>query len=170
MGRDTKTGSWRQRLRPCLAGRRGIGVRKRRGWGPGPRDERRSASAAGFTLLELMVVMSLIVILASLALVQYRHSVTLAREAVLKEDLYRMNDAIDQYYADKNKYPEALEDLVGAGYLRQIPVDPFTRSASTWQTVPAEPDPTNPASSFGIYAVKSGSEAMSSDGSRYADW
>jgi general secretion pathway protein G len=117
-----------------------------------------------------MVVMSLIVILASLALVQYRHSVTLAREAVLKEDLYRMNDAIDQYYADKNKYPEALDDLVSAGYLRQIPVDPMTRSASTWQTVPAEPDPANPSSVLGIYAVKSGSDGVGTDGTPYANW
>ena len=130
----------------------------------------RLRGSAGFTLLELMVVMSLIVILASLALVQYRHSVTLAREAVLKEDLYRMNDAIDQYYADKNKYPEALDDLVSAGYLRQIPVDPFTRSAATWQTVPAEPDPGNPSADPGIYDVKSGAQGQSLDGTNFADW
>ena len=151
MGRDTGTGN-------------------SRGWGLGARGWGLTRDSRGFTLLELMVVMSLIVILASLALVQYRHSVTLAREAVLKEDLYRMNDAIDQYYADKNKYPEALDDLVSAGYLRQIPVDPFTRSAATWQTVPAEPDPSNPASVLGIYAVKSGSDNISLDGSKYADW
>ena len=124
----------------------------------------------GFTLLELMVVMSLIVILASLALVQYRQSVTLSREAVLKEDLFRMNEAIDQYYADKNKYPETLEDLVSAGYLRQIPLDPFTRSASTWQTVPPEPDPSNPSSAYGVYQVKSGADGVGTDGRAYAEW
>jgi general secretion pathway protein G len=131
---------------------------------------RRGGGADGFTLLELMVVMSLIVILASMSLVQYRQSVVLAQEATLKEDLFRMRDAIDQYYADKNKYPDVIEDLVGEGYLRQIPEDPFTQSKDTWQTVQAPPDPNNVASSFGVYDVKSGSERLANDGTRYADW
>ena len=71
----------------------------------------------------------------------YRNSVQRGREAVLKEDLFRMRDAIDQHYADKGKYPASLEDLVTAGYLRTVPVDPMTQSATTWQTVQAEPDP-----------------------------
>jgi general secretion pathway protein G len=120
-------------------------------------------------MIELMVVSSLIVVFASLALVQYRYSVIRAREAVLREDLFRLRDAIDQYHADKNRYPQRLEDLVTDGYLRQIPVDPMTDSPATWQAVPAEP---RPGEEFepGIYDVKSGSEAVAMDGTRYADW
>ena len=114
--------------------------------------------------------MSLIIVLATMGLVQYRRSVIFAREATLKEDLFRMRDAIDQYYADKGTYPNVLSDLVTEGYLREIPSDPLTTSSSTWQAVPAEPDPANPIGSTGVYDVKSGSEATALDGTRYADW
>jgi general secretion pathway protein G len=124
----------------------------------------------GFTLIELMVVMSIIVIFATIGMVQYRQSVVYARESVLRDDLFKMKEAIDQYYADKNQYPAALEDLVASGYLRAIPKDPFTNATDSWITVPAEPDPTNPSATAGIYDVKSGSEATALDGSRYADW
>lgn len=124
----------------------------------------------GFTLIELLVVMSLVVILASLALVQYRQSVVRAREAVLKDDLFKMRDAIDQYHADKNAYPPTLGSLASEGYLRAIPKDPFTDSASTWQELPAEPDATNPIAEPGVFDVKSGSDATALDGSRYSDW
>jgi general secretion pathway protein G len=127
-------------------------------------------SAAGFTIIELMVVMSLIVTLSTIAVVQYRHSVVYSREAILKEDLFRMKEAIDQYYADKNQYPPSLDDLVSSGYLRSIPIDPITNSASTWETEPAPPDPNNPISSGGVYSVKSGSDATSMDGTKYNDW
>jgi general secretion pathway protein G len=130
----------------------------------------RYRSAAGFTLIELMVVMTLIVTLSTIAVVQYRHSVVYSKEAVLKEDLFRMHEAIDQYYADKNQYPATLDDLVSAGYLRTIPADPITNSVSTWETVPAEPDPNNPLSVGGIYSVRSGSDATAMDGTKYADW
>jgi general secretion pathway protein G len=125
---------------------------------------------AGFTLIELMVVISLIVILASMALVQYRHSVVRSQEAVLKEDLFRVRDAIDQYYADKNQYPATLDALVSDGYIRAVPKDPFTQSESTWQSVPAEPDPNNPVAEPGVYDVKSGSEGTALDGTRYSEW
>jgi general secretion pathway protein G len=121
-------------------------------------------------MIELMVVMSLIVVFATLGLVQYRYSVVRSREAVLKEDLFRLRDAIDQYYADKNTYPAGLENLVSDGYLRQIPVDPFTESSGTWQTIPAEPGPNESFEAAGIYDVKSGSEAVALDGTPYADW
>jgi len=124
----------------------------------------------GFTLIELMVVMVLIVTLASIGLTVYGNSVTRAREATLKEDLFRMRDAIDQYYADKNKYPASLETLVEDKYMRAVPVDPFTNSAETWQTTMSEPEPGNPSAEPGVYDVKSGSEAVALDGSRYADW
>jgi general secretion pathway protein G len=130
----------------------------------------RLRSAGGFTLIELMVVMTLIITLSTIAVVQYRHSVVYAKEATLKEDLFRMKEAIDQYYADKNQYPSALEELVSSGYLRTIPADPFTNSASTWETVPAEPDPNNLTAVGGIYSVKSGSDGTAMDGTRYADW
>ncbi len=131
---------------------------------------RRRSLASGFTLIEIMVVMSLIVILATMGLVQYRQSIVRSKEAVLKEDLFRMRDAMDQYYADKNQYPSSLEALVTDGYLRQVPKDPFTDSSTSWQTVPAEPDPSNPSAEPGISDVKSGSEAVSLDGTNYAEW
>jgi general secretion pathway protein G len=121
-------------------------------------------------MIELMVVMSLIVILATLGLAQYRYSVVRSREAVLKEDLFRMRDAIDQYYADKQKYPAALDDLVTDGYLREVPVDPFTESSTTWVGVPAEPDPNNRLDAPGMFDVKSGAERTALDGTPYADW
>jgi general secretion pathway protein G len=124
----------------------------------------------GFTLIELLVVCVILVVLAGIGLAQYRSSVIRAREAVLKEDLFRMRDAIDQYYADKMMYPGTLDALVSEGYLRKLPDDPFTMSSSTWQTVPSEPDPNNPTASPGVYDVKSGSEATALDDTKYADW
>jgi general secretion pathway protein G len=114
--------------------------------------------------------MSLIVVLASMGLTQYRNSVLHSREAVLKEDLFRMRDAIDQFYADKGQYPSALDALVSDGYLRRLPDDPFTKSSSSWQAVPAEADSNNPTGQPGIYDVKSGSDQTALDGSKYADW
>ncbi len=121
-------------------------------------------------MIEVMVVMALIVILASMGLVQYRQSIVRSQEAVLKEDLFRLRDAIDQYYADKNQYPSGLEALVSDGYLRQLPKDPFTKSDGTWQTVQAEPDPNNLTAEPGVYDVKSGSDGTALDGSKYAEW
>jgi general secretion pathway protein G len=143
---------WIGRLRGCI--------------GPGST----SSHGTGFTLIELLIVLSLIVILATMGMAQYKSSVTYAREATLKEDLFRMRDAIDQYYADKGEYPSALEALVSDGYLRKIPEDPFTKSDSTWTTVPAEPNPNNPTAEVGIYDVKTGSDATALDGTKYAEW
>jgi general secretion pathway protein G len=124
----------------------------------------------GFTLIELMVVVALIAVLAGMGVVQYRHSVVRTKEAVLREDLFRMRDAIDQYYADKAKYPASLDALVSEGYLRQVPRDPTTNSSDTWQTELSEPDPSSPTADVGIFNVKSGSDGASLDGSRYAEW
>lgn len=129
----------------------------------------RCANARGFTMIEMLIVMTLVVILGGMSLVQYRNSVRRAEEAALKENLFRMRDAIDQFYADKNKYPSDLSELVSEGYIREVPVDPFTRSKDSWQSVAAEPDPNNP-SATGIFDVKSGSDQTALDGSRYADW
>jgi general secretion pathway protein G len=116
-----------------------------------------------------MVVMSIIVILAGIGLTMYGNSVTRAKEAVLKEDLYRMRDAIDQYYADKNKYPASLEQLVEDKYLRACP-----RSVHAVHKLVADgagrTQPGTAASDPGIYDVKSGSEQVALDGTNYSDW
>ena len=130
----------------------------------------RRLATAGFTLIELVVVTALVIVLSTVAMVSYQNSVTRAREAVLKEDLFRLRDAIDQYYADKNKWPAALEDLVTDGYVREIPKDPMTDSADSWQAVPAEADPANPTAEPGVFDVKSGSERMALDGTPYTEW
>lgn len=132
--------------------------------------DRRPSSTSGFTIIELLIVMTLIIILATVGMTQYRNAITRAEEATLKENLFRMRDALDQFYADKNKWPSDLADLASEGYIREVPVDPMTKSKDTWQTVQAEPDANNPASAGGISDVKSGSERTALDGSRYADW
>jgi general secretion pathway protein G len=124
----------------------------------------------GFTLVELLIVISLISILAAMGIVQYRNSVLSARETVLHTDLFRMRDAIDQYYADKGKYPSTLDALVSEGYMRKVPEDPITKSSDTWVTVPAEPDPNNPSGEPGVYDVKSGAQGTALDGSSYSDF
>ncbi len=134
------------------------------------RPHSRWAGARGFTMIEILIVMTLIIVLASMGMTQYRNSVTRAEEAVLKENLFRMNDAIDQYYADKNKWPADLASLASEGYIREIPTDSMTKSKDTWTTTQAEPDANNPASQVGIYSVKSGSDRIALDGTRYADW
>ena len=132
-------------------------------------NERRR-TCRGFTLIELLIVIALISILASMGVVQYRNSVLNSKEAVLHTDLFRMRDAIDQYYADKAKYPASLDTLVSEGYMRAIPVDPITKSSDTWQTVPAEPEPGNTSTDPGIYNVKSGASGTGLDGTAYSDW
>ena len=124
----------------------------------------------GFTLIELLVVISMISILAAMGVVQYRNSVQRTREATLKKDLFEIRDVIDQYYADKGKYPATLDALVSDGYLRKIPVDPITNSADTWETVPADTDPANPSAEPGVYNVKSGAQGNGLDGTPYSDY
>jgi general secretion pathway protein G len=131
---------------------------------------RRAHGDRGWTLIEMLVVLSLIMILVSLAMNQYKTSIKTAEEATLRSNLYRMRDAIDQYYADKGNYPASIQQMVTDGYLRAIPMDTITRSTDTWTTVPAEPDPSKPTAEPGIYDVHSGSEAMAMNGTRYADW
>jgi general secretion pathway protein G len=124
----------------------------------------------GFTLIEVLVVSALIVTLAGIVLVAYQNSVTRAKEAVLKENLFQMRKAIDEYRADKGRYPTALDELVTEGYLREIPKDPMTSSAATWRTEPAPHEPLDVSTGVGIGDVRSGSDGTALDGTRYADW
>lgn len=124
-----------------------------------------SGCTKGFTLIELMVVMTIIALLLSLAVPRYFHSLDKAREAALRQNLGTMRDAIDKFHGDNGRYPGSLEELVSRKYLRAIPPDPLTDSASTWVVV--SPDA---VSETGVYDVKSGAEGDAADGSRYVDW
>lgn len=119
----------------------------------------------GFTLIELIIVMTIIGILLTIAQPTYKSSIIRAKETVLKENLFAMRSAIDQYYADNGVYPPTLDELVTKGYLRNIPRDPFTNSNTTWILVtPPRPEET------GIYDIKSGSNERSLTGTPYSDW
>jgi general secretion pathway protein G len=124
----------------------------------------------GFTLIELLIVVTLIVVLAGIGMSTYSTSVARAKEAVLREDLFKMRDSIDQFYADKGMYPPDLSSLVTEGYMRQIPKDPFTESSDTWQVVMSDPDPGNPNATPGVFDVKSGAPGVSLDGTPYSDF
>ena len=129
----------------------------------------RTRSQRGFTLIEMMIVIAIIGILASISLPQFKTSLILSREAVLKEDLFRLRQAIDQYQADKGVYPPSLDSLVEEGYVRRIEADPFTK-APDWQTVPSEPDPSAPDQAPGVYDVHSSTEELSLGGEPYKEW
>ena len=124
-------------------------------------------SPRGFTLIEILIVVTIIGILITLAQPSYQRAVAAAKEATLKEDLFILRDVIDQFYADNTKYPQALNDLVEKRYLRRIPKDPITGSDETWTLVHLTDEQ---GQQQGIFDVRSGSEATALDGTRYSDW
>jgi general secretion pathway protein G len=134
----------------------------------------RRRGPAGFTLVEMLVVVALIGIVAALALPRYRNSQVRAKEAVLKHDLWILRDVIDQFFTDQGRYPNDLEELVTIGYLRKVPIDPLTESPDSWvldYEALAEDDYDSPSGETqGVTDVSSGSPGQALDGSWYADW
>jgi general secretion pathway protein G len=128
----------------------------------------RLPSAAGFTLLELMIVISIIIILAAIALPQYQKTIMHARETVLRDDLFTMRKLLDQYAADKGKLPQSLDDLVSSEYMREIPLDPMT-GQKDWTTETGE-DPSSSSGEQGVTNVHSASADVSSEGTPYSEW
>jgi general secretion pathway protein G len=128
------------------------------------------ASEAGFTLIELMIVMAIIGVLAAIAIPSFVNTVRRAKVAALREDLHTMRDAISSYTVDKEKAPNGLDDLVQAGYLKSIPKDPMTDRTDTWMTDQSDTLMTIEETQGGIDNVHSGSQGLSSDGTTYNTW
>ena len=124
----------------------------------------------GFTLIELLVVCAIIGILSAVAVANFRRSIVKAKEAALQQDLYTMRTLINQYFADKGKYPADISSLVEDHYLQAIPKDPFTDSSDTWITESAEMDESDITTEPGISGVKSGAEGVSLDGRSFSEF
>ena len=175
------TGKWQRRSSRQAAGSRARtmtgkmqkaecrGGRERRNYPlPLPSAFRLLPSAHGFTLLELMIVISIIIILAAITLPQYQKTIMQTREAVLRDDLHKMRELIDQYGADKGRLPQSLDDLVAAGYMRDIPTDPIT-DTKDW-TLETGEDPNSTEGGSGIINVHSSSNEVGTDGTAYSTW
>jgi general secretion pathway protein G len=124
-----------------------------------------SRTHAAFTLIELIVVMAIVAMLVALAAPRYFRSVERSKEAVLRQDLSVMRDALDKFYSDAGKYPDALDELIAKRYLRKIPADPITERTDTWQTLP----PPTEAVKGRVYNVRSGAEGAALDGTPYSE-
>src|ERR1035438_845048 len=130
----------------------------------------RRSRQRGFTLIELMVVISIVIILMSVAIPRYQASILRARETVLRDDLYTLRSVIDQFTLDKQKAPQSLQDLVDSGYLKTLPKDPFTNSRDSWVPVTDESIMSPAPTDLGIIDVHSGSDQSSSEGTAYSTW
>ena len=134
--------------------------------------DRKTRRSRGFTLIELMIVISLLLILITVAIPIYKQSILRAKESVLRQDLFTLRQVIDQYTLDKQKAPQSLDDLVSTGYMKQLPMDPFTGKNDTWAVVQEEDTIADPSQTEagGISDVHSGSGLISSDGTAYSSW
>lgn len=130
----------------------------------------RSRQQRGFTLLELLTVMTILALLATVGIVGYRSHTKSAKESVLKENLFQLNHCLEQYRADRGKYPSSLSQLRDLGYIRDIPVDPMTNSKDMWVTETEPPDPENPDAELGIWKVRSSSQDLGTNGIPYNEW
>jgi general secretion pathway protein G len=124
----------------------------------------------GFTFIELMVVLTIIVVLVTMAIPIYQKSILRAKESVLKNNLFTIRTVLDNYTYDKQKAPQSLHDLVMEGYLRDVPMDPMTGTNQTWKTIMEDPGQSVNQSEPGIFDVRSGSDKIGLDGTPYADW
>ncbi len=129
-----------------------------------------SLSKRGFTLIELMIVMTIVTILVSIAVPLYQKSVLRARESVLRQNLFTLRTVIDEYTYDKQKAPQTLDDLVSEGYLRQVPVDPMTGSNRSWKIIMEDALTSVNQTEPGIFDVRSGSDKTSLEGTTYSEW
>jgi general secretion pathway protein G len=135
-----------------------------------PNGKSRLRRAAGFTFVELMVVIAIIVIIISMAIPIYNKTIIRSKESVLKNNLFTMRTVIDEYTYDKQKAPQTLQDLVSDGYLRQVPIDPMTSSADTWKIIPEDASNTVSQTQPGIFDLRSGSDKISLEGTPYSEW
>ncbi len=141
----------------------------------GGRSGRGTPRQSGFTLIELIVVVAIIGILATIAVPAMRTAPQRARESALKEDLFTLRSCLDQFHADRDRYPSSIEELVSMGYLRAVPVDPVTKSKDTWvpvfeEVTPDQQDERQQQAGAGIIDIHSGSADAALDGSKYSDW
>jgi general secretion pathway protein G len=132
--------------------------------------DRRSRRLLGFTFIELMVVLTIIVVLVTMAIPIYQKSILRARESVLKNNLFTIRTVLDNYTYDKQKAPQNLHDLVTEGYLRDVPMDPMTGSNQTWKTILEDSTQSVNQSEPGIFDIRSGSDKIGLDGTPYSDW
>jgi general secretion pathway protein G len=143
---------------------------KRRRWNPLPAAQPSSQQQRGFTLVELMVVMAIIAVLLAVAVPSFIAAIRSAKEAALREDLHTIRDAIEQYTEDKEAAPQSLDDLVQAGYLKALPIDPMTHSNTTWTADQSDAYSSVDQSQTGINDVHSGSDLVGSNGEPYSQW